>query len=119
LACREAARATQYRSNLHQFGLYIEQRMMAANDVMPRIDIKNELNLRCPTIPDIDKKFENLLPYSQTTLSPIRRMELLEYHELPSSEIGTFWEISQGHGDFYFVVFLDGHVESVPTLKWP
>jgi prepilin-type N-terminal cleavage/methylation domain-containing protein len=115
LAVREAARAGQCRSNLRQIGVHVQRRMVD-RDCFESIRMVQEIDLRCPTIRLL--KPELLVTYSQNPCAPIRRVTLLERYGLPSTEIPTFWETAMAHGDFYFVLYLDGHVGVSPSVAW-
>lgn len=115
LAAREAARAAECRSNLHQIGIHIQQRMVT-RDVLESVHMTQELDLRCPTIRVLKPEF--LVTYSEIQLAPIRRVRLLELCGLPSTEIPTFWETMMAHGDLFFVLYLDGHVGTSQSVEW-
>lgn len=112
-AAREAARTAECRSNLHQIGVDIFQRMdnrgrMAWFLAGPAKD------LLCPTYEALNGRpheIDDQTCYLQQYQGVTREYVMEQWPNLSSVTIPIVYEV-QDHGSFRNVLYLDGHVTS-------
>ena len=106
-AARRAAREAQCRSNLHQFGLYIEQHTDRRGR-MPAINPRGPIELLCPeTLEVVDAPWMAI--YQQRFHGSTREFAM-EAKGLASSEIPIVLDARPVHDGDLNVLFLDQHV---------
>jgi prepilin-type N-terminal cleavage/methylation domain-containing protein/prepilin-type processing-associated H-X9-DG protein len=106
-AAREAARAAQCRSNLHQIGIDVlgyESR----HDILPlQFDSFSDGAIqRCPTGEAVGRGYMQL--YSDET--PTTRLMLMEQFQSPSTCVAIISDAEPVHSEMLMALFLDGHV---------
>ena len=103
-ASRESAREAECRSNLHQFGIEIEQGT-DSHGILPWLDF----DLKCPTYAHQSPP----LPGSgYLQIEGGERHDQIVYRlELPSERIDLVSDKAAIHRDRQLVLYLDGHVE--------
>lgn len=113
-AAREAARAAQCRSNLHQLGIYCFETEAAFGHVGLRVQQDKRGIIICPTY----EAYHHAMTGSYDTkgsYDPVwtgaRRVVLMERAQLPAEQIAMYADRRALHSDNRFAVYLDGHVE--------
>lgn len=105
-AAREAARAAQCQSNLHQFGVDLQARMGRDERIPDFTD--GPQRLECP---------EHFALYGQGSYFQQcvgdKRQLLLELYQLPSDRIVVVYDLYDIHGARRFALFADSHVAAV------
>lgn len=106
-AARRAAREAQCRSNLHQFGVYIEQHTDRRGK-MPAINPKGPIELLCPeSLEAVDAPWMAI--YKQRFHGSTREFAM-EATGLASSDIPIVLDARAVHDGELCVLFLDQHV---------
>lgn len=103
LNAREAARAAQCRSNLHQIGIHLH--LCRHNDASLTGWDESMPDPICPSCAALG--YEG---YSQIDLEGLRLDQLPHHHDLPSSDIAIVWDCVPAHGGVAIALYLDGHV---------
>jgi prepilin-type N-terminal cleavage/methylation domain-containing protein len=115
-AAREAARVTQCKNNLHQFGIEIESGVLACGRIPLVLKGIPQPHWRCP-------KLSEHMPEWSAHYKQVRYSKPHHYYvynlDRPSSEIVLVEDLMPCHGTpdeyggYRLAVFLDGHVEAV------
>jgi prepilin-type N-terminal cleavage/methylation domain-containing protein/prepilin-type processing-associated H-X9-DG protein len=109
---REAARAAECRSNLHQIGVDIFQRVDRRGRI-PHFLNGSAANLRCPTAVaiygDDREMFEDQGHYFQL-FQDVTRERIMDDQQKASTEIALLIEGAPLHNGVAFALYLDGHV---------
>lgn len=113
-AAREASRAAQCQSNLHQIGIYCFETEAAFGYVALRLDQDKRGLAICPTYVAYHHSITG--EYVTTgSYDPVwtghRRVVLMEKAQLPAEQIALYTDKRALHSDSRFAVYLDGHVD--------
>ena len=110
-AARDAARVNQCLSNLHQFGL----RLNDAGDRMPSlVGLYDQPELQCPEWLAVNETPRIDSYYQRWQFQ--KRHYAMEMTGLPSVEIIVTQDTKAIHGQTRNALYLDGHVESQSTV---
>lgn len=109
-AARVAARESQCRHNLHEFGVYVAQHTNGKGR-MPAINPNGPIHLKCPEVVEVvDPAFPFLAIYSQRFHGSTRDYAMNETG-LASVDVPIVFDPRKVHDKAVLALFLDGHVE--------
>lgn len=113
-AAREASRAAQCQSNLHQLGIYCFETEAAFGYVALRLSQDKRGISLCPTYEAFHRNATG--NYAESgSYDPVwtgaRRVVLMEQAQHPADQIALYADKRALHSDSRFAVYLDGHVE--------